>query len=315
MDGKEKIIKKSISMTPDIDRINVIELIKTAWSGRKIVSIVTAVFAVISVLYALSLSNIYESTARLGPVDDSSTILSGLQQYAGLSQLAGISLNAGNDKVDYAIEILESRHFLNRLIQKHEMLVPLMAAKRWNSEANQLEIDSKDYNVDLKKWVRKTIPPYQSKPSLEEAYIVWQKLFAIDYDGAFLTLTLKHKSPALAQQWLLAVVDELNSYMKDHDVKEAERSIAYLKREIERTAVAQSQSLLFDLIQSQTETIMLANIRDEYVFRTIDPPLMPIKKVEPSRSILCIAITLLGFVLALFFVIARAKITAFFRAF
>ena len=55
---------------------------------------------------------------------------------------------------------------------------------------------------------------------------------------------------------------------------------------------------------------MLANVRDEYVFKTIDPPLVPLEKTGPSRSLLCIVITLIGAALGTMVVLLRNYLAA-----
>ena len=93
--------------------VNVGEIIGTLWGGKWIISGITAVFAISSVLYALSLPNVYSSTTRLTQAEQSSNSLSSLvQQYAGLSDAAGLSLGGDDEQISYAIEVLQSRRFL-----------------------------------------------------------------------------------------------------------------------------------------------------------------------------------------------------------
>ena len=65
------------------------------------------------------------------------------------------------------------------------------------------------------------------------------------------------------------------------------------------------RNLFYELIQSQTETMMLANVREEYVFKTIDPATVPEFKSEPKRALICILGTFLGGFLALIYVLVR----------
>ena len=45
--------------------------------------------------------------------------------------------------------------------------------------------------------------------------------------------------------------------------------------------------MFFELIQSQTETVMLAEVRPEYVFKTIDPASSRRKEQAQPRLNLC----------------------------
>ncbi|MDA9285265.1 hypothetical protein N9P94_00270 [Pseudomonadales bacterium] len=63
--------------------------------------------------------------------------------------------------------------------------------------------------------------------------------------------------------------------------------------------------MFFELIQSQTETIMLAQVRAEYLFKTIDPAVVAEEKSEPKRAMICVFGTLLGGVMAVMWVFVR----------
>ena len=63
--------------------------------------------------------------------------------------------------------------------------------------------------------------------------------------------------------------------------------------------------MFFELIQSQTETVMLAEVRPEYVFKTIDPAVIPEEKSKPSRALICVLGTLLGGMLGVVVVLIR----------
>ena len=50
-------------------------------------------------------------------------------------------------------------------------------------------------------------------------------------------------------------------------------------------------------METQTKKIMLANVRDQYAFRIIDPAVIPEKKIKPNRGL----IIMVGFVAGLAF--------------
>ena len=101
------------------------------------------------------------------------------------------------------------------------------------------------------------------------------------------------------------VIKDLNNAIREQEIDEAESSIAYLRQQIEQTPLTELRKLFFNLIQSQTETMMLANVREEYVFKTIDPATIPEFKSEPKRALICILGTFLGGFLALIYVLGH----------
>ena len=81
--------------------------------------------------------------------------------------------------------------------------------------------------------------------------------------------------------------------------------IKYLKQQVANTSLADLQAMFFELIQSQTETVMLAEVRPEYVFKTIDPAVVPEEKSKPSRALICVLVTFLGGILGVVIVLLK----------
>jgi len=100
-------------------------------------------------------------------------------------------------------------------------------------------------------------------------------------------------------------VQDINKEMKDRDVAEATRSTTFLKSQIEQTNIADIRSILYKLVEEQAKTIMFAEVRDEYVFKTIDPALIPEEKSKPKRALICVLGTMLGGMLGVMLVLIR----------
>lgn len=285
------------------DEIDLRELFAVIWQGKWIIIAVTAVFAVASVFYALSLPNIYKSEALLAPAaEQKSAGLSG--QLGGLAALAGVSLGsgAGVDKTALAIQIIQSREFVSRFIQKHDILIPLFATKSWQSDTNELIIDSEIYNFTSATWVRNVKEPLKAEPSMQEAYKAFIELLTVSTEktSGLVTVAIEHQSPYIAQKWVNALVQDINDEMRRRDMQEAQRSIDYLSKQISETALSEVRATLFSLIEEQTKTLMLANVRDEYAFQTIDPAIVPELKFAPKRALIVAVATVLAAMLAVF---------------
>lgn len=288
------------------DEIDLRELFSAIWQGKWIIIATTFVFAVLSVIYAINLPNIYRSEALLAPVaEDSSMRLPG--QLGGLAALAGVNLSGGSDKTALALEVLKSRDFIGRFIEKYDLFIPVMAAEGWHRDSDTLKIDSDIYNTDTSEWVRKVKAPFQPKPSVQETYIEFMKLFSVSQDktSGMVKIRVQHFSPFLAKQWVENLVKEINEDLRQRELKEAQRSIDYLNEQIVKTSLADARSMLFSLVEEQTKTVMLANVRSEYVFKTVDPSVVAEKKAKPARALICILGLMLGGMLSVLFVLVR----------
>lgn len=286
------------------DEISLRELFIVLWENKISIILMTLVAATISVYIALSKPNYYTSSILLSPANSSSASNSSFSQYSGLASLAGISLpSPGGNDTTLGIEILISREFITNFISKKNIIVPLFAMKSWNEETGDITIDDSVYDIKTKKWVNQT----QSKPSNQEAYNKFSQILNISEDKktGFVTVSIVYESPILAQQWLTWLIEDLNDHMRDRMVNESLRSIAFLEEKIKSTELSELRSLFAKMIQEQTKSVMLGNVRPEYLFNVIDPAIIPERKTGPARAMICILGTFIGGILACLLVFLR----------
>ncbi|OCW96337.1 Wzz/FepE/Etk N-terminal domain-containing protein [Alishewanella sp. HH-ZS] len=300
-------VQQPVSQVAD-DEIDLRELFTALWQGKWLIIVTTFLFSVASVFYALSLPDIYKSEVTLAPVsEDSGLKIPG--QLGGLAALAGVNLGGmgGGDKTGLALEILKSRDFIGRFIEQNDLYLPIMAAEGWSRSENKLLLNPKIYNEQTQQWVRKVNVPFQPKPSTLETIEEFKKLFSVSQDktSGMVKLSIEHYSPLLAKSWADSLVKAINEEMRTRELVEAERSIAYLNQQIAQTNLADVRTMLFSLIEEQTKTLMLANVRDEYVFKTVDPAVVAEKKTKPKRALIVILAFMLGSLLSMMFVLVR----------
>ena len=296
------------------DEIDLGELFRVLWAGKWLISSITVAAAVLSVIVALLLPNVYRAEALLAPNDEEGAGgLSALAaQYGGLASLAGISLGGGQaDKTALGLEVLKSRRFITEFIDRHEVLVPLMATRRWDSASGDLEIDSDLYDSASGKWIRDVSPPKNAVPSSQEAYGEFMDLLFVSQDKktGFVTVAVEHYSPVVAKQWVDWLVHDINAEVMHEDVKQAEQAIDYLEGQVKVTSLAGLQNVFFRLIEEQTKTMMLARASPEYLFRTIDPAVVPELKAGPRRTWIALSGMLIGGMLGAIVVLVIARVS------
>lgn len=296
-----------ITSNSSTDEIDLREVLSAIWHGKWLIIAVTTVIAFASVIYALSLPNIYKSEVLLAPVGETGGLkVSG--QLGGLAALAGVNLGGGGgDKTDLALEIIKSREFLGRFIEKYDLYVPLMAAKGWSQVDNQLIISPETYNTTTKQWLREAKAPYQPKPSLLETHEKFLDLLLVSKDekSSMVKIAIHYFSPYLAQQWVSLLVKEINEEMRQRELIDAQNSIVYLTKQLEVTNIADLRAMLFSLIEEQTKTVMLANAREEYVFKTVDTAVVAEKKAKPARALIVILSVMLSGILSVLVILVR----------
>ena len=297
-------------VSPTDDEIDLRELCNVIWGGKWIIIAITFIIAVASIIYVLSLPDLYKSEVLLAPAEENSGGgLAGMAgQFGGLASIAGLNLGrGGNDKTALALEVLKSREFISKFILKHDLAVALMAAKGWDRKSDNLVINRDLYDMELGDWVMVSREEGSKKPSIQETYNRFIGLLSIvdDKSTNFVSLGVEFYSPEIAREWVSLLVEDINLEIKRRDVGEAEKSIEYLSQQLEKTSVADMRAVFYELIEEQTKIVMFANVRDEYVFKTIDAAVAPELKSKPRRSLIVIISVMLGGVLAVAAVLVR----------
>jgi LPS O-antigen subunit length determinant protein (WzzB/FepE family) len=303
-----------MSKTPDQsyypdDEIDLRELFATLWAGKWLIVACTFISAVIGIFYALSKPDFYQASALLAPAQDQGGSRIG-GQLSGLASLAGVNLGGGDvNKTTIAKEVLQSRAFLTGFVHRHNLSADLMATQAWNMDQQEWVYNENVYSPATNEWETDD-NGLSLKPTDWDLVKKFkgQLFVAENKDNGMLTVAIKSLSPVAARQWVEWLVNDINDHMRAQDVQEAEASIDFLEKKLGETNIAGMQQVFYQLIESETRTVMLANAQQEYVFKTIDPAVAPQEKSEPKRALIAVVATMLGGMLAIFIVFVRAFI-------
>jgi len=268
-----------------------------------------ALFA-IAVVITLQMPNKYKAKATVVAVSMEKGGLASLaKNFGGLAGIAGINLEQanGNDKSQIAMEVIKSPHFINKFVNKHQLTVPLMASIGSKPITYELILDEELYNSQLNTWVREVKKPKTAEPTPEEIYEKFIEFLQVEQDAktGFIRISFEFYSPNLAKEWVELLIKDVNEVIKLDDKEEAQRSILFLNSALNDTSNASIKSTFYQLLEEQTKTLMLVEAKDEYVFKTISPALLPEKKSTPRRAVLCIASAFLGGFLSSLVVLVR----------
>ena len=288
-----------LSMRAENEEIDLLELWQAIWQRKRMIILIVTVFTAIAFGVALILPNIYTSTATLAPSEEQQGGgLSALaSQFGGLASLTGVSLGNGKaDKTTVAVEIANSRQFMTRFVREHHLEVALMAATSMDKKTKELVIDDDLFDIKTQRWVRKVKEGKSIEPTDWELYKVVNKIISVTQDkkSGFVTINIDYYSPDMAKQWVDWFVTDLNNFMRKRDQIDAKRNITYLKQQLEKTAIADMQTVFYQLIEQQTKTLMLSEVNPEYVFKTLDPAVVAEEKTKPKRALIVILGAVVG---------------------
>lgn len=261
------------------DEINLLDYWRVLVAYKIMIISLTVLTTLIVLAVAFLMTPIYRAEILLAPVsDDEQSSLSAIaSQFGSLASLAGIKLGSGTDTTNQALATLTSKSFIGSFVDEKQ-LMPILFADEWDPVSNKWNVESPD---DI--------------PTKLDAYKLFQEdilNLTSDKDTGLVTLAIEWKDPRQAALWANELVNRLNHYEQLDAITEAEQSIAYLNKQLAKTSVIEVQQAIFNLVEAQTKTIMLANIREQYAFKVIDPAVPPEKKQRPKRALM----TVLGFI-------------------
>ncbi len=281
------------------NEMDLYEIFEIIWSKKFLVGSITSLAAILSVLYALSVPNIYVSYSLLAPADQKQGSSSMLDQFAGMASLAGISIGGeSSNKSLEAIERITSYEFFSKYFLPEISLQNLVAVDRWNSSSNSFTYDNKVYNSSKDIWI-------EEPPSKQDAYIVYSDILSISQDKktSFVSIKIKHKSPHIAKKWNEIIINKINNSMRGIDKVTATKSLEFLNSQAQKINYQEIKQAISSLQESQMKSLMLIESNEDYIFKVIESPIAPEKKSLPKRSLIAMIGTILGFMAGLVYVL------------
>ena len=295
---------------PYDDEIDLRELFSVVWAGKILIVAITAVFALVSVGYALSLANQYKASAVVSPAQSGGSSLGAMAgQLGGLASLAGINIGSGeSNETQEAMEIMQSWGFMEAFIQTHDLQVPIYAAIGWDKGSNSLKLNSDLYDATSERWLIEDSAGGENRaPSSWELYEKFRERVAVSQDkkSGLINISVEYYSPQIAKQWVDLFIITINDYMRARKLEQVNRNIEYLTAQIDKTAIADMREVFYQLVEEQTKSKMLAEASPEYAFVTVSRAMVPEQKSQPKRALVCILGTLLGGMLSVLWVLFR----------
>lgn len=281
------------------DDINLLNLWRVLVRYKLMIIVITLLATAAAVTVALMTTPTYRAEVLLAPVsDDEQGAMSAISnQFGGLASFAGINLDSGASSTDQALATLTSRRFINDFIAEKK-LMPLLFADRWDATSKTWKVKSS-----------------ADEPTMGIAYEEFKNILSVSSDkkSGLVTLAVEWRDPWQAAAWANELVLRINNHEKQLAIKETEQSLAYLKEQLPKTSVMEVQQAIYRLIETQTKKVMLANVRDQFAFKVIDPAVVPEKRAKPNRKLIVgmgVMLGLVGGILLAFLVSAIRRQSA-----
>lgn len=281
------------------DKIDVIELLNVFWAGKFKIILITAIFALGSVFYSLSLPNYYKATAILAP--SSGGVSDSFSQLGGIASLAGIPIGGSSTGTEakIAIEIMQSWSFIESFVEENDLAPILFAADSWDEQKKQMKYNQEIYDSKNKTWLGNV-----EAPTSWEIFESFSGVLSVEEDkrSGLTKVSIEYLSPNIAKHLVDLYISSINKYMQARKIQMVTKNIEYLEAQIDANTVSEMREVFFGIISEQVKSKMMAEATPDYAFITVSPSMVPEKKSQPSRAVICILGTLIGGIFSIFLV-------------
>ncbi|MCF2948428.1 Wzz/FepE/Etk N-terminal domain-containing protein [Paraglaciecola aquimarina] len=279
------------SSTNEDEMLSLKEIVKAFWVDKYLILLISAIGLIISFVVVISLEKVYTAEIIVTPTQNTqnSSLSSLSSQFSGIASLAGIQMNNQTDnKIGIALETIRSKVFLKAFVERHSILIPLLAAKTWNNDKKQLSIDEKIYNREKSVWLDKKGNTQPYGPDSWDIQKKFDDSLEINENKStgLIKLSFSHYSPRAASNWLNMLIEDINNFTRETDTNRIKQNILYLQEQLKKTNVVEMQRVFFNIIEEQTKELMLTQINDNYIFTVIEPAIEPKKPSRPQKVLL-----------------------------
>jgi uncharacterized protein involved in exopolysaccharide biosynthesis len=243
---------------------------RVLWRYKFLIGGVGLATALLAVVLALTATEIFRAQVVVTETRPdgfgSGASLSG--QLGGLASLVGVNLpNVGASPEAKAI--LESRNLAQEFVRRY---------------------------VDLQLLLPNPKPPRTLWRAVERFR---DKVLSISEDSrkGRITVTMDWTDPAIAARWANDFAALANELVRTRAIDESTRNIAYLNEQLIKTDVVETRRVLYNLMETETNRLMLAKGRAEYAFTIVDPAVPAEVRRSPQRTLMVLLGGVIGGIL------------------
>jgi uncharacterized protein involved in exopolysaccharide biosynthesis len=254
------------------------------------------------------MTNIYQAKAVITPITskDSGAGVGTLSALAlQFGALPGIVLPGGSSAAEI-VNLLKSNILREKVMERYQLL-PVLFYEEWDAEKKDWKRGiSLNPLVYLGKLVKAISPGEPQGVAKKDTGVpdVWDGLRTLDsivkvnqnIKENIIIITVDYYDPEMAAKMVEYFLTTLTDHMSSEARRVATINQKYLEEQLGKTADPLIKQKIYNLIAQQLETSMMAEVKENFAFKVIDPPRVPDKKIKPKR----IQMALLSFVVSIF---------------
>jgi uncharacterized protein involved in exopolysaccharide biosynthesis len=264
------------------DEINLIDYAKVVWKHKRLIIGIVIVIVFITAIVALLETKIYEARAVIAPAGAKTEMGSMSMVAAQLGLTAPASTN-----VTEIVNVLNSDILKERIVNKYNLLSLLFKSDAFKGKTE-----------NQKSW---------------EGIRALNGILKVNFSSKnnAITISVQHKDPKIASNIVKYTLEELTELISSEAKRVADTNKKYLESQIDKTLDPFIRTKIYSMIAQQIETSMMAEVKEDFVFKVIDPPRVPDRAIKPKRLQMVIVSFIVSFFLGISFAFLKEYIDKF----
>lgn len=305
----EEIKNKNQEMAGD-EEISLLDYWRVIQKEKKLIGRIVVIIVLATAIISLFMTNIYQSNALITPVTPKESSSSGLlttltQQFGTLPNMLGLPTQGATSAAEL-VNLLKSNIVREKMIEKNNLL-PVLFYKQWDAEKKAwkkggISLNPLVWASKVLKMVMPQDPKVRKKnddvPDVMDGLRKLEDIITVknNLKENTITVTVDYPDPEMAAKMVDYLLDALNENMTGESRRVAKINKDYLEDQINKNSDPFIKQKIYFLIAQQIETMMMAEVKENFAFKVLDPPIVPDKKIKPKRALMVV----LSFVVALF---------------
>jgi len=249
------------------DEINLADYLKVIQKHKKLIIFIVAIAVVVSAVVALLTAPVYEAKAVIAPASQQSAV----SPMVGFAFQLGIAAPVPAN-ITEIISLLNSNILREKIIKSHNLLAVFFEKDSLNKKTENEKV-----------WAGLRFLQGAMKVNFKQK-------------DNIIELSMQFKDPHMAAEILNYTLIELNNHMSAEAKRVADTNKKYLEPLLNDTADPFIKNKIYNIIAQQIEQSMMAEVKENFAFKVIDPPRVPDKRIKPKRR----QMVMLSFMASLF---------------
>jgi uncharacterized protein involved in exopolysaccharide biosynthesis len=270
------------------DEIDLLDYWRVIWKQRRMIGLIAALTVIVTAGISLTITDTYQAKAVIMPVTSRESgggsvgLAAIAQQFGGLP---GITM-PGSSSASEIVSLLKSNILREKIIHQYN-LMPVLFYRQWDSRHQTWNKGGVTLNplYYFSLVGTDSVQTQSAVPDTWDALRLLNEIVKINQDAKQNTITIAvdFHDPEMAAKIVEYSLVTLTNYMSSEAKRVAATNRKYLEEQLGSTTDPFIKQKTYNMIAQQIEAGMMAEVKENFAFKVIDPPLAPDKIIRPKR--------------------------------